>query len=108
MKMTQEERTLVQDNMGLVGAVIRDHVQDVHKLGVFSPEDIYQIGCLGLCKAAMRNRAESDAKFSTYAYICIRNEIFSALEPAVNKNQRKPDISHIITMEVRIWDIKRI
>ena len=89
MKMTQEERTLVQDNMGLVGAVIRDHVQDVHKLGIFTPEDIYQIGCLGLCKAAMKNRIESDAKFSTYAYICIRNEIFSALEYATVRRRRE-------------------
>ena len=87
--MTQEERTLAQDNMGLVGAVIRDHVQDVHKVGVFSPEDIYQIGCIGLCKAAMKNRTESDAKFSTYAYICIRNEIFSALEYATVRRRRE-------------------
>jgi RNA polymerase sigma factor (sigma-70 family) len=81
------QQTTIEDNMGLVGAVIKDHVKDIDKIGLFTYDDLFQIGCLGLIKA--ENTYKPDAKFSTYAYILIRNEIFSALEYATIRRRHE-------------------
>ena len=74
MKLTAEERIIVEDNMGLVGRVIKDKVH--LPSGIFTYEDLFQIGCIGLCKAAATDRGGC---FSTYAYRLIWNEICDAL-----------------------------
>ena len=51
--MTNEQRKIVEDNMGLVGKVIKDKVHGIGQPGVYSYDDLFQIGCIGLCKAAM-------------------------------------------------------
>ena len=66
LKLTAEERSIVEDNMGLVGRVIKDKVH--LPSGLFTYEDLFQIGCIGLCKAAATDRGGC---FSTYAYRCI-------------------------------------
>lgn len=50
-------------------------------------DDLYQEGCIGLIKAANSYNKNSNIKFSTYAYICIRNEILMYLRK--NKNNYK-------------------
>ncbi len=42
-------------------------------------EDLFQEGLIGLYKASMTYADNSDASFSTYAYICIKHSISSAL-----------------------------
>ena len=80
--MQQDERNrTIEDNMGLVGKVIKDKVRDVHRIGIYAPDDLFQIGCIGLCKAADTYRP-GRGRFSTYAYVLIRNEIFDAIEYA--------------------------
>ena len=87
--LTDQEQTIVAENMGLVGSVIKKHVRDINNLGIFTYEDLFQIGCIGLCKAVKTDRSKC-AKFSTYAYILIRNEIFMALEYASRRRYREP------------------
>jgi RNA polymerase sigma factor (sigma-70 family) len=80
--MLQIERNrLIEDNMGLVGKVIKDRVRGISSIGIFDYDDLFQIGCIGLCKAADSHRSGRGC-FSTYAYIIIRNEIFDALNYA--------------------------
>jgi len=74
--------------MGLVGRVIKDKVYGVNRLGIFSYDDIFQIGCIGLSKAAIDFRPGRN-KFSTYAYIAIRNEIFDALDYATFRERKE-------------------
>ena len=63
------KQQLIEDNMKLVYSIIsKEYPTYLHD------EDIVQSGMLGLCKAA-DNWDESKAKFSTYAWKCIRNEI---------------------------------
>ena len=76
MKLSQEQRKRVMDNLGLVRKVIQDKVHSPCQLGFYSYDDIYQIGCVGLCKAAATDRG---GVFSTYAYRLIWHEICSAL-----------------------------
>lgn len=74
--MTNEQRKIVEDNMGLVGKVIKDKVHGIGQSGVYSYDDLFQIGCIGLCKAAMTDKGGC---FSTYAYRLIWNEICDEL-----------------------------
>lgn len=84
MKLDKEQQNKVEENMGLVGKVIKDRVHGLDRNGIFTYEDLYQIGCIGLCKAAATDRGTGS--FSTYAYRLIWNEICDALI-AGNKRQ---------------------
>ena len=81
MPQDEERSRIIEENLGLVGQVIKDKVRDIHRLGIFTYEDLFQTGCLGLCKAVDTYR-EGAGSFSTYAYTLIRNEIFDALKYA--------------------------
>lgn len=60
---------LVLDNEKLVYYVIK-------KLGINKDRDnFYDVGMIGLCKAARSFDRESNTKFSTFAISCIRNEL---------------------------------
>ena len=96
MPLNRIQQKLVEDNMGLVGAVIKENVKNVNNIGVFTYQDIFQIGCVGLSKAALRY-TDGTEKFSTYAYIYIRNEIFNALDYATVR-RRKEDITDTDTV----------
>lgn len=76
MTLTDVQRQIVEDNLGLVGKVIKDKVHGINRMGIFDYHDLFQIGCLGLCKAAATDKG---GNFSTYAYRLIWNEICDAL-----------------------------
>jgi RNA polymerase sigma factor (sigma-70 family) len=83
MNLTREEQYKVEKNLGLVGKVIKDKVHDTNQCGIYTYDDLYQIGCIGLCKAAATDKGGT---FSTYAYRLIWNEICDAL---IYANRRK-------------------
>ena len=97
MPLNETKQKLVEDNMGLIGTVIKENVKNVNNLGIFTYQDIFQIGCVGLTKAAMNYKSGKD-KFSTCAYIYIRNEIFNALDYATVRRRNEeiidPEIVH--------------
>ena len=76
MKLTPEAQRKVEDNLGLIHKVINDKVHGPYQLGIYSREDLFQIGCIGLCKAAATDKG---GNFSTYAYRLIWNQICDAL-----------------------------
>ena len=76
MKLDERERRLVEDNINLVHKVINDKVKCMNLISAYSREDLFQIGCIGLCKAAATDKG---GHFSTYAYRLIWNEICDAL-----------------------------
>lgn len=76
MKLTREQQRIVEENLGLVHKVINDKVHGPYQLGIYSRDDLYQIGCIGLCKAAATDKG---GNFSTYAYRLIWNQICDAL-----------------------------
>lgn len=69
MKMNEKQQKLVLNNQKLVYYVIKQ-MHLYHKL-----EDYFDVGLIGLCKAAQTFKPENNSKFSTYACICIRNNI---------------------------------
>ena len=74
--MTLEQQKIVEENMGLVGKVIKDKVRQLGQPGIPSYDDLFQTGCIGLIKAAMSDKGGT---FSTYAYRLIWNEICDEL-----------------------------
>ena len=86
MKVNPEIQQKVKDNMGLVGKVIKDKVHGFNQSGIYSYEDLTQIGYIGLCKAVYTDKGGC---FSTYAYRLIWNEICDALIKANSQYSRE-------------------
>ena len=86
MTLTPSQQKIVEDNMGLVGKVIKDKVHGIGQYGVSSYDDLFQIGCIGLCKAAATDKGGC---FSTYAYRLIWNEICDELIRTTRQSQRE-------------------
>ena len=72
MTLTSAQAQVVEENMGLVGKVIKDKVRQLGQPGTPCYDDLFQIGCIGLIKAAITDKGGT---FSTYAYRLIWNEI---------------------------------
>ena len=95
MTLTKEMQKKVEENMGLVGKVISDKIHGLDTPNFYSYDDLFQIGCIGLCKAAY---SDCGGTFSTYAYRLIWNEICDALRYGVKKSKAEQlleDISSI-------------
>lgn len=75
-ELTLAQQRVVEDNLGLVGKVIQDKVHGLGLSTLYSYDDLFQIGCIGLCKAAATDKGGT---FSTYAYRIIWNEICDVL-----------------------------
>lgn len=80
------QRRKVEENIGLVHKVISDKVHGLYQLGIYSRADLFQIGCIGLCKAVATDKGGC---FSTYAYRLIWNEICDALVVSARKRRRE-------------------
>lgn len=76
MILTIEQQKKAEENMGLVHQVIKDKVHGYNQWGFYTYDDLFQIGCIGLCKAAATDKGGT---FSTYAYRLIWHEICDAL-----------------------------
>ena len=89
LSLTEEQRVKVEENMGLVGKVIGDCVHTLDKGCIYDYDDLFQIGCIGLCKAAQTDQGGHKGAFSTYAYCLIRNEIYTQLEDATRRGREQ-------------------
>jgi len=92
MKLNLEQQKKVEDNMGLVGKVIKDKVRNMNRIPGYSYDDLFQIGCIGLCKAAATDKGGT---FSTYAYRLIWNEICDALAYSTRKYSKEDSTDNV-------------
>ncbi len=81
VELTDEQRRLVHDNVGLVGVHLR------RSLGSLAQprrdrewDDLFQEGCLGLVQAAVRFRQERGIPFAAFALPRIHNAVSRALQ----------------------------
>ncbi len=75
-RLTPEQQLLVEQHLSVVHWVIIDHIhvnEGIYGLGY---DDLYQEGCIYLCKAAVSFRA-GQSRFSTYARSVVRNGLIS-------------------------------
>lgn len=67
--------------------IIRNKSSDLYNMGIES-EDLFQEGLLGLHNAVLSFNEKGGASFRTYAGICIRNRLISAVRAAnADKNR---------------------
>ena len=89
----------VEENLNLVHHIIWDKFISNTKSqdGRFEYDDLFQVGSVGLVKAA-RTYDENGSKFSTYAASCIKNEILNyiSLETTQvrNKDPMTEEVMH--------------
>lgn len=69
--LNEEQRVLVENNLRLVSFALKKI--DVKDIGGW--DDAYQIGTIGLMKAAARYDRQRNVAFSTFAMPCILNEL---------------------------------
>ena len=93
MMLSAEQQLMVEENLGLVRAVLSRCVTSPGSTGIYSYDDLFQIGCIGLCKAAAQYQP-GRAVFSTYAYIAIRN-ISTMRWPIATYRQEKEVLSDV-------------
>lgn len=79
----RKEKSLVKENLGLVGVIVARFEMD-HQ----DRDDFFQIGCIGLCKAVETFDESKNIKFSTYAGQCIQNEILLELRKRNSKGRK--------------------
>ena len=98
MTLTEKEREKVEKNTGLIHKVIQDKLQPPYQVGMYSYEDLYQIGCIGLCKAASTDKGGT---FSTYAYRLIWHQICDAMIYATRRQTKETtcDVTPYIAAE---------
>lgn len=99
MILTGYQKRKVEDNIGLVGKVIKDKVHGrIYRM--YGYEDLFQIGCIGLCKAAATDKG---GHFSTYAYNLIWHEICDALRYAARREEMEhstvKEVGHLESLE---------
>lgn len=72
-------------------------VWDVIHINHFEPtEDNFQIGCIGLLKAYRKFDVNMRAKFSTFAYPCIKNEILMSKRKKYVTTHYLEDIDSVV------------
>ena len=58
--LNAEQRKMVEENLSVIQKVISKHVMLNESVDGMGYDDIYQIGSIGLCKAAVTYRSGSD------------------------------------------------
>lgn len=101
MKLSPAQQKKVEENMKLVGKVIEDKVHGFNQSGIYSYEDLTQIGYIGLCKAAYTDKGGC---FSTYAYRLIWNEICDALIKINHQYSKEMLSDNMSTVKVEHWE----
>lgn len=78
--MTVKERDRIfEENYGLIHKVLNDNSGFFAHPGILTRDDLSQIGAIGLLNAIETYSPEKKCRFSTYAYVLIRNAIINEL-----------------------------
>ena len=92
--LNEEQRQLVEsclsgERIALVHRAIREHIVVNETIFGFGYDDLYQEGCIWLCKAAATFQKEKGVKFETYAYKVVSNGLRTYCRLMCNKQKRQ-------------------
>ena len=90
MVMTEYQRKLVEENLELVNQVIRRRI-GVTNGPMTSYDDLYQVGCEAICKAAMQYSPQKGI-FAPYARKVIYNAMIDYCRHVGYRSQNQTDI----------------
>ena len=75
MNMDKDKTRLVEDNIHVVKAVIKKEIKMNDSDVDLEFNELYQIGCLALCKASITFDVTKNTDFFTYAYKLVKNSL---------------------------------
>lgn len=90
--LTCEQQELVEQNLTLVSKTISRYIQTRENVCGLGYEDLYQEGCVALCRAAATYDGTT-ALFSTYAATLIRNHLLDCCRAVSTRQKLQPSIS---------------
>ncbi len=86
-KLTRQQQKLVEDHLHIVSQTIHSEIITNETIFGFEYDDIYQEGCILLCKAAVSYKSDKGAKFETFARSVIRNGLRTYCRLMCNKQK---------------------
>lgn len=86
--LNQEQQDLVAQNLAVVHWVIRDYIHVNPAIPGLEYDDLFQEGCIWLCKAATSYQEDGQAQFFTYAKRVVRNGLFSYCSRVCRKSKK--------------------
>lgn len=90
--LTSDQQSLVEGHMEVVDRVIRLAIKSNEYVCGLSREDLYQEGCLALCRAAATYRPGM-CRFATYAFPVIRNHLYDYCKAIQSGRRHIPTVS---------------
>ena len=79
-KLNAQQQEMVEKHLDLVSIIIRRYINTNEQIRGLEYDDLYQCGCLALCKAA--HCYDSRVKFTTFAGTVIRNALLDECRKA--------------------------
>ena len=91
--LTEQQQELVARNLPIVHLVICDYIHVNPTICGMEYGDLFQEGCLWLCKAASTYKNDGRAQFSTYAKTVVKNGLLSYCRAICNRKalESRPD-----------------
>ena len=103
MKLNEEQRQLVEDNIGIIYNTIKLTNGNIHNI------NLIEVGYIGLCKAALYyKKSYNDVNFSTYATTCIKHEICQQYQHNSSYNEKMNNNLISLNSFIETDDGKRI
>ena len=87
-QLNEHQRMIVENNLAIVHKVIRDNIIVNESIFGFSYNDIFQEGCIWLCKAVITYVDNKDVKIETYAYKVVSNGLRTYCRLMCNKQKQ--------------------
>ena len=84
--LNEKQQTMVEENLDVVSIIIRKYIRINEQVRGLEYDDLYQCGCLALCKAAYLY--DGRAKFETFAGTVIRNALLDECRKAKSNYSR--------------------
>ena len=97
--LTDAQRSMVEANMDVVRWVIRTSIQVNEQRYGFGYDDLFQEGCIWLCKAAVTYDPDGGASFPTYAQRVVENGLRTYCRLQHSKELRSFPVSEIFDTE---------
>lgn len=85
-KLNAEQQKMVEQHLDLVSIIIRKYISVNEQVRGLEYDDLYQYGCLALCKAAYLY--DGRVKFETFAGTVIRNALLDECRKAMANYSR--------------------
>lgn len=87
--LNKKQIVLIEQNISIIGAVIASRIFVNNDAFGLEYDDLFQEGCLCLCKAALKYDESKKCTFSSFAYIVILNGLMSYCKRMKRKNNNK-------------------